>query len=287
MEENITTYGLIGNPIKHSLSPIMHNTAFEEMGVPAIYKLFPLEENEVEGFLKDLKKDDCPIFGLNVTVPYKEKVIPYLDSLSPFADKVKAVNTIVVDKEKKLIGYNTDGPGFLLHLTELGINTEGKRIAVLGAGGAARSIVSVLCIFDQRPESIKIYDIDKQKASNLINDLGSRFDISIVDIVNSVDDLNIEIADMLINATPLGMKDSDPCIVDGSLINSNLFVYDIVYNPDETKLIKLAKEKSAEASNGLGMLFYQGILAFQHWSEVELDEDIKIKMLNNLKKGIQ
>ena len=106
MSETITTYGIIGNPLKHTLSPIMHNTAFKKLGVDAIYKPFPLQDNELDDFFENLKKEDSPIFGLNVTVPYKEKVLKYMDNLTPLVEKLKAVNTIVINEKRKLTGYN-------------------------------------------------------------------------------------------------------------------------------------------------------------------------------------
>jgi len=282
MEEKKSIYGLIGYPLGHSLSPIMHNTAFAELRVDAEYRIFPLKEDELQDFFMELRETTSPIFGLNVTVPYKEKVIPFLDTLSPFAQKVKAVNTIVISEDRKLTGFNTDGPGFLTHLAEIGFNPERKRVSVLGAGGAARAILSVLCLIPERPESIKVFDIDIEKADFLVRDLGQRFDVSNVNIVNSIDDLNIELADLLVNATPLGLRESDPCIVSEELLHSNLFVYDLIYNPSETKLLQLAKQKEAKVSNGLGMLFYQGVLAFQHWANTELDDVVKTKMRESL-----
>lgn len=287
MEDQKSTYGLIGYPLSHSLSPVMHNTAFKELNVDAEYKLFSLKEEELKGFFADLKEKASPIFGLNVTVPYKEAVIPFLDTLSPFAEKIRAVNTIVISDDRRLIGHNTDGPGFLAHLAELRVSTTDKRIAIVGAGGAARAIVSVLCLVPERPESVLIYDIDQARANYLISDLGNRFDVSIVQAVNSIDDLNVELADLLINATPLGMKKDDPCVVDEGLLHANLFVYDVIYNPKETKLLKLAKQRGAKTSNGLGMLYYQGVLAFQHWADIELDNKIKHKIRDNLNKALK
>jgi len=285
-DEQKVIYGLIGYPVGHSLSPLMHNTAFRELKVDAEYRLFPLKEEELKGFFEDLKRKDSPIFGLNVTIPYKEKVLKFLDTVSPFAEKVQAVNTIVISKKRWLTGYNTDGPGFLTHLTEMAVHPEGKRISILGAGGAARAIVSVLCILPERPVSIRIFDIDKKKTTGLLNDLGQRMNVSIVQKAESIDDLNIELADILINTTPVGMKNEDPCLISPDILHSRLFVYDVIYNPSETKLLQLAKSKKAKTANGLGMLFYQGVLAFQHWADVQLPEPIKKKMRTSLVKGL-
>ncbi len=286
IEEQKTTYGLIGYPLAHSLSPLMHNAAFKELEVEAIYNLFPLQEAEVEGFFQSLKDKNSEIFGLNVTVPYKEKVIQYLDKLTPFADKIKAVNTITIDKDRKLVGYNTDGPGFLTHLATLGVKVKNKNVTIIGAGGASRAIISVLCLLEQRPASIKIYDIEKGKTENLIDDLGQRIDLNIVEPVRSIDDLETAQADILVNATPLGMKAEDPLLIDPDQIHANLFVYDLVYNPAETKLLQIAKSRKAQVSNGLGMLFYQGVLAFQHWAELHLDDKIKKVMWQALEEGL-
>ena len=287
MQEQKTIYGIIGYPVTYSLSPLMHNTAFKELGVKASYKLFPLKQEELFEFFAQLHEKSSLILGLNVTVPYKEEVIKYLDVLSPFAQRVMAVNTIVITHERKLIGYNTDGPGFISHLLELKFNIQRKRIVILGAGGTTRAIISVLCMLPERPESIRIYNRTPEKLERLLADLGQRMDVSIVEPVQSIDDLNIEIADMLINTTSLGMKSEDPCLVDEELIHPDLLVYDVVYNPPETKLLKIAKQKAAKAVNGLGMLFYQGVLSFQHWANVQLDEKVKKKMRESLMAGLK
>ena len=191
-------YGLIGYPLGHSLSPVIHNTAFKELNLAAEYVLFQLKKEELEPFFKDLHNDDSPIFGLNVTIPYKENVVPFLNAVDPFAEKVGAVNTIVITKDRKLVGYNTDGPGFLAHLTDLGFNPGGKRISIIGAGGAAKALISVFSLIADRPESVLVYDIDQVKAAHLISDLGKRLDTHHIKVVKSLDDLNIELADLLI-----------------------------------------------------------------------------------------
>jgi len=281
-----STYGLIGYPLSHSLSPVIHNTAFNELGLDATYKLFPLKEEELDSFFKDLKDFSNPIFGLNVTVPYKERVLSYLDSLSPLAQQIKAVNTIVVSKDRQLIGHNTDGPGFLSHLAELGVTTAGKNVSVIGAGGAARAIISVLCLIPERPQKIRLYDIDGERARMLLQDLDRQVDIGPIEVVNSLDDLAIPGADIFINATPIGMKKNDPPLVDPEMLRPGLFVYDLVYNPRETLLLTTARQHGAKTANGLGMLFYQGILAFEHWAEVSLDPALKTKVRENLEAAI-
>jgi shikimate dehydrogenase len=287
-DQKKSIYGLIGYPLGHSLSPLMHNAAFEALNVEAVYKLFPFKEDDLGGFFAELRETTSPIFGLNVTIPYKEKVIPYLDSLSPYALKIQAVNTIVISEQRVLVGFNTDGPGFLTHLKELNFETEKKRIAIMGAGGVTRAILAVLCLLPERPASIRVYDREKNKAKILIEDLKvNNIDVSIAAAVGSIDELKIESADFLINATPIGMKADDPCLVDGDLIHTKMCVYDVIYNPAETKLLKLAKGKGARVSNGLGMLFYQGVLAFQHWLGMELEEEIKAKMKASLIKGLK
>src|SRR3989338_1178802 len=153
MSEFTAQYGIIGDPVEHSLSPLMQNTAFKALNVLAEFKLFPLKAHEIEGFFKNLKQADCPIFGLNVTVPYKEVVLEYLDNLTLFAQKVGAVNTIVITPQRKLIGYNTDAPGFMAHLVELGFSTAGKRVAILGSGRSCRAILATLCMIPERPQS--------------------------------------------------------------------------------------------------------------------------------------
>ncbi len=280
-------YGIIGNPIKHSLSPLMHNAAFKALDVEAEYKLFPLEEVELDEFFNDLHKEECPIFGLNVTVPYKEKAVQYMDSLSPLAKSIGAINTVVVTKKRKLVGHNTDAPGFIAHITELGIETADKKIAILGAGGSARAILATLCMITERPKWIKLYNRTASRMDYLLTDLGDRINLDIVQPVTSVDDLEIREADILINTTSVGLKPTDDILVDDSLLHPDLFVYDLIYNPKETLLLKMAREAGAKTANGLGMLFFQGVLSFQHWADVQLDDETKDIMRQSLKDGLQ
>lgn len=286
MPPHSSVYGIIGYPVAHSLSPLMHNAAFKALGVDAVYRLFPLKEEELDKFFDDLHKASSPIFGLNVTVPYKEKAMSYMDSLAPLAQKIGAINTIVIPRDRRLIGYNTDATGFLTHLAELGFKTGGKKIAILGAGGSARAILTTLCMIPERPAAIKIYNRTASRAEELLAELGSRIDMSIVESVMSIDDLNIDLADLLINTTSVGMNENDPPLVEAGLLRPQILVYDLIYNPPETKLLKIARQRGARTANGLEMLFYQGVLALQHWANVELDSDIKKIMREALEKGL-
>jgi shikimate dehydrogenase len=276
-------YGIIGNPLAHSLSPVMHNTAFKALKVNAVYKLFPLaDQEELKLFMEDLKEENNPVFGFNVTVPYKQNVLSHLDSIDPLADKIGAVNTVVIDHQRKIRGFNTDGPGFLSHLTELNFNLLGKRVAILGAGGTTRAIIAILCLLPQGPERITLYNRTRANADDMVREIGKKIKTEIVSVVDQPEDLNIELADLLINTTNIGMKDSDPFLIDPESLHKDMLVYDVIYNPGETKLLAQARLKKAQTANGLGMLFYQGVLAFWHWSDVELDDRIKKMMRKSL-----
>jgi len=258
-------YGLIGYPIKHSLSPQMHNTAFKSLKINAEYRLFEVKPQELEDFLNNLDKNG--IYGLNVTIPYKEKVLDFviLEPESFYLKQIKAVNTIVKE-DKAWKGLNTDIPGFSKHLKE-NFNPEGKRAAILGAGGASRAVCYVLA--ESKAKEIVIFDIDKDKTKavvEMIEDLFPGFNIL---AAPNIEDLDIINKELLVNATPIGLKESDPCLVKEEMLHKNLFVYDLIYNPAETKLLRLARKKGAKVSNGLGMLLYQGALSFKHFTEKE------------------
>lgn len=259
-------YGLIGYPVKHSLSPIMHNAAFRALKINAEYRLFPLKEDELKGFFADIKKNN--IFGLNVTIPYKEKVLDYLQRKSPEVRFTGAVNVIIVKEGNYLEGWNTDGIGFHHHLTiDLKFDIPGKNVIILGAGGAAKAVTNQLA--RKKVKSITIYDIDKDKSLKLADKISKEFPECNAISVNSIEDLDIKNADLLINATPIGMKENDPCLISPEAFHSRILVYDLIYEPKETKLLKLAREKGAKTSNGLGMLLYQGARAFQLWTGVK------------------
>ena len=273
-------YGVLGFPAKHSLSPLMHNAAFRALGINAEYKIFEKRPEELADFLASLSEKS--IYGLNVTVPYKEKVISFMDKLSLETRLIGAVNTVKV-LNNKLEGFNTDGEGFLRHLSEgIKFNPQGKVIAIIGAGGAARAVC--VSLSQKHPKVIFIYDIDKPKAQALVEHLQNNFEDVDFKAVDSIAGLNINKSGLLVNASPIGMKESDPCLVDKELLNGGLLVYDLIYNPAETKLLKYAKDKGAKTSNGLGMLLSQGAISFKIWTKEDAPEEI---MRQALEEGLK
>jgi len=268
-------FGLIGYPVKHSLSPKMHNAAFRALNIDAHYTLFELKPEELVPFFNSLgEKNIC---GLNVTIPYKEKVITFLNSVSGEAKLIGAVNTIKVERNN-LAGFNTDGEGFIKHLKgDLNVDPENKHIIILGAGGAAKAVSVYLA--KEKPGSLCIYDIDKPKLDALVGYLQGNFKNIQFRSTDSLEAYDFRKADILINATPIGMKEADPCLVKAGSLHSRMFVYDLIYNPAETKLLALAKNAGARCSNGLGMLLYQGMIAFEIWTGKSAPKDVMRKAL--------
>lgn len=269
MESSLKKYGLVGCPLGHSLSPLMHNAAFKKLNIPGEYHLFQKQPQELEPFLKSL--EDEGIWGLNVTVPYKKKVLE-LDFVEPdktarYAKEIRAVNTIV-RKSEGLKGFNTDVAGFLRHLNKLNFDPFKKKIALLGAGGAGGAIA--YAVAKKGAEEIAIFDIDKDKSKNVSGILEKLFPGLKIAIADTVEELNINSKNMLINATPVGLKEDDPCLVEEYMLHEDLFVYDLIYNPSLTKLLSLAKSKDLRHSNGLGMLVYQGAFSFIYFTETHI-----------------
>lgn len=271
-------YGIIGHPVEHSLSPAMHNAAFKALGIDAGYQLFDVEPEDLEDFLKAIIKRR--ISGLNVTIPHKIKTSDYIAKfgiLDENAKRLGAVNTIKV-VDDRLSGYNTDGPGFYRSLVEdLKFGPEGRNILVLGAGGASRAIVMYL---GNGPRKIYAMDIDDEKCADLKTRYVKYYDEKKLDIVK-VEDLKEIVArcELLINATPVGMKESDPSPIDKELLHPGLYIYDLVYNRPITRLVKDANSAKVHALTGIGMLLYQGAIAFEIWTGEKAPIDVMRKAL--------
>ena len=260
-------YGLIGYPVKHSYSAFMHNAAFAHYKMDAVYELFEVPPEKLQEFLTRtivVKK----IKGFNVTVPHKENVYAYLKEnngkISADAQKMKAVNTVVGGEGGILSGFNTDGAGFLEDLKQRGIEVKNKNVSLIGAGGGAKAVAVALSSGNLK--NFLIFDVDKSKSLRLAGIIKEFYPSIAAEAVESIEELKIKEADILINATPIGMKELDPLLVKKEWLHPGIFVYDLIYNPSETKLLKTAKAAGCRTANGRGMLLYQGCLAFKHWT---------------------
>ena len=259
-------YGVIGNPIKHSLSPIFQNEALKSTGMNAVYLPFELpKENFDAAFrgilsIKNLK-------GCNITLPFKEKVLNFG---KPTEDVIEIGSANTIKKtEEEVILYNTDWLGFLSHLKEL-INPKNKRVLILGAGGTARAVIYAL---KKVNAEIYLWNRTFQKALNL----SERFQIRVLTKINNLSDF-----DIIVNTTSVGLKDDDKPLFDYSLIEPGMVVYDVIYK--ETPLIKAAKQKGAVVSNGLKMLLYQGLESLRIWTGKRFDANKLWKKLKTTLK---
>lgn len=255
-------YGIFGYPVEHTFSPGMHNAAFEKLRMDACYVPFAVRPDDLGEAAKALIP--LGLCGLNVTVPHKEKIIASLDELSVEAKLIGAVNTIEI-KEGKLIGHNTDGRGFLRSLRDnAGFNPKGKRILIIGSGGAARAVGFSLALAGAG--KIVFTDLDAAKADALVSDIRTKTGRDVESMAGTSAANYAAAADCLINATPLGLKKTDPLPLGGEFIVKNHLVCDLVYNPAETAFLKAAKKRGAKRLPGIGMLLYQGVIAFEIWT---------------------
>jgi len=265
--------GLFGYPVEHSLSPAMHNAAFDYLGLDYCYVTFPVHPTLLGDAVNAIKALDLK--GVNVTVPHKEQVIPLLDDIDEEASFIGAVNTIK-NSEGRLKGYNTDGRGFMESLAEAGIAVQDKRVVIIGAGGACRAISYYL---SQEASNLRIFDIDGDKAGKLVNDLSTiRTNVGRVHGVDSLGDV-----DILINATPLGLKDGDPMPVNFSLLGQAVTVCDLIYK--KTPLLDAASKKGCKTLDGLGMLLHQGVIAFEIWTGIKPPVDIMRNAIAGFKRS--
>lgn len=258
--------GIIGYPLGHTLSPPMHNAAFQYLGLDYIYVPFTVQPEHLPAAIEGIKAFN--IAGCNVTIPYKEQVIPLLDHLHDSAKMVGAVNTIV-NQGGELWGYNTDGMGFLRSLTEeANIDLQGKTVLMLGAGGAARAVGFSLA--KAGIGRLIIANRNFNKGLNLATDIRQAYqcDTEAVELKAHKLKSVLPSADILINTLPLGMYpeiDEMPPIQQ-KWLNPPLIVCDLIYNPPKTKLLVQAEQRGCQVVNGEGMLIYQGAEAFQLWT---------------------
>ena len=251
--------GVIGFPIHHSKSPVIHNYWLKKYGVRAEYGAFEIRPEELEKFVSSLKERGFA--GINVTVPHKVAVMALMDELSDAAQKAGAVNTVIVGKDGTLFGHNTDGSGFLANVAEKkkDFDIKEKPVVVLGTGGAARGVCAAL-VLAGAPEIRLVYRT-KEKAENLASSVGGNFRL----IEWNKKEEALPGAGLIANATTLGMNGFDPLEIDLSRSDASAVVADLVYSPLKTELLKQAEKKGHVTADGLGMLLHQARPAFQAW----------------------
>ena len=260
-------YLVIGNPISHSYSPQLHNYWFKKNNINAIYNKEKLNVNDLKNLISKIK--NFKINGVNVTVPFKKDVIPYMDKLSPEAKSTQSVNTIYLN-DNKVIGHNTDVEGFEIAIKETKFDINRKTIFILGAGGVVPSIVYALN--KMKVSEIIIANRTRDKAEMLKNTFNN---LSVIDWGE------VPAFDMIINATSLGLNDEDELNLDFSKVEKEKFFYDVIYNPSETNFLKKAKKMGNKTENGKKMFIYQAAAAFNIWHNFypEVNNEV-YKLLN-------
>jgi len=247
-------YLVIGNPIEHSLSPKLHNHWIKNNNINAIYEKQKLNKDDIESVI--LKVREKKIQGINVTVPFKKIVIPFLDQLSSEAENTQSVNTIYLNNNK-VFGHNTDIIGFELSIKYLGFNIKNKKVLVLGAGGVVPSIIFALN--KMQASEIIITNRTKENAEKLKD---------LFDYIKIVDWGYVPEFDLIINATSLGLNENDEINLDFSKVGQNKLFYDVIYNPHETNFLKIGKKLGNKIENGKSMFIYQASAAFKLWHGV-------------------
>lgn len=265
--------GLFASPSAHSISPIIHNNAFEKLGLNYVYLSFEVNKDNLKDAAQSIKT--LNMRGVNLSMPNKKEVIQYLDEISETAKLSQSVNTIVNDNGI-LKGYSTDGKGFFKSLEEEKIFMKDKNITILGTGGASIAIISQ-AVFEGI-KNIFVFKRDKNwnEQKKILDNIASKTNCNIE--LNSLEDKNIlkrkiEESDLLINATSVGMKEDFSLIEDKSFFRKDLIVSDIIYNPEKTKLLQIAEKEGCKIINGIGMLLYQGALSFELWTNKKMPVD--------------
>ena len=266
--------GIIGNPIKHSLSPALHSFWMRECKIESTYNVYELEKNNIASFLNSLK--DKNIIGLNITIPYKSEVMKYIDVIEQEALDLGAVNTIKVGSDNKLYGYNTDAYGFMCHLNlsaPMWKNKEGH-ITIIGAGGASRAIM--WSFLKENKTDIRLVNRSEERGLKLIKDMKKLFPLSKIHFSSNLSEALVNCS-ILVNCSSLGMSGQPKLKINIENMNKDSIVYDIVYTPLVTELLHEAKRLNYTAIDGLGMLLNQAVHAFEMWHhrKVTVSESLK------------
>jgi len=270
--------GLIGYPLAHSISPALQQAALDHLRLDARYELWETEREALGERVAGIRRPD--FLGANVTVPYKEVVIPLLDEIDSLAGGIGAVNTIV-NRDGRLCGYNTDMTGFARALREeSGFDASGAQVVLLGAGGAGRAVT--MALIQGKAASVTISDIVPEAAERLVEDLGRQGETVLRNVLATKDNLAAAVAgcQLLVNCTPIGMrhsKEEHDLPMPSELIPAGALVFDIIYNPLETRFVAEAKRRGARTLGGLSMLVYQGAASFELWTGREAPLDVMFK----------
>jgi shikimate dehydrogenase len=270
-------YALIGNPVSHSMSPAIHNAAFMELGQDSIYVAFQVED--VKSAMAGMRALDN-FRGMSVTIPHKIEVMQYVDEIPDVDRYIGSINT-VVKEEGKLIGFNTDGPGALKAIVDAGVELAGKNVLMLGAGGAARAIAFTLAQKGNIGKLV-LLDINEEFLSQLTGDLRSGTNTVIEDgeLNPAAVAEHMASADLIINCTPVGMHpNEDASLVDEDLFRPGQVVFDVVYNPLETKMLRQAKGKGLKVIQGVEMFINQAILQLERFAGADAPEELMRKVV--------
>ena len=276
--------GLLGKPVEHTLSPILHNGLAEELGHDLLYAAFEIEEEKLQEGIKGINA--LGFLGMNITVPYKTEVIPFLKEIDPIAEQIGAVNTLV-SIEGGYKGYNTDIEGLLRDFNYHNIIIKDKKVIILGAGGASRA-AAFLCA---REGATSIYLLNRTlaKAIKIANDIVEIYPQCKITVLDLEAYQQIPLGNYIaIQGTSIGLSPNiNEVIIEDPLFYQKISVgYDIIYNPAKTKFMSLVEEQGGLAYHGLGMLLYQGIKAYELWNNITIDEDVAQKISTKLKKEL-
>ncbi|MHA1985552.1 MAG: shikimate dehydrogenase [Promethearchaeota archaeon] len=267
---------VIGHPIEHSMSPIMWNPALQELGLDYAYLAFDVHPNDLKKAINGIRS--LGIIGVNITIPHKNAVIKYMDEVDPIALKIGAINTIK-NEEGILKARNTDAGGAKKSLLDKGVDISGKNLLILGSGGVSRAIAYILA---EEANKIVLTDLIEERAVTVASEIRDNMKVDIEGRLSNRDNIKeyIRKTDILINATSVGMHPKvEETPISKDLLHNELFVFDVVFNPLETKLMKEAAEIGCQTLGGLDMLVNQGILAFEWWTNKSPNRNLMKKKI--------
>lgn len=277
IDSGTTITGLFGYAVKHSLSPLIHNYVYHQRNINSIYVCFQVPERDLKKATDSLRV--LQFRGINVTIPYKESIIKFLDTLDNTAKLVGAVNTVKV-RNNKLIGYNTDAQGFIRALKETcSFSPRKKRVVLCGCGGAGRAVSVSLC--QEKIKKIQLFDIDSRRLKKLSGYLKRVFRVKI-EIAQDMKDLHLDSCELFVNATPLGLK-GELLPLSFKKLHKECVVYDLVYGKSATPLVKKCKMRKIRAFGGLSMLVYQAAISEKIWfGDIKDTSGLMFKVLKNV-----